>query len=120
MNLFYADLLIGIVEDAVYCDLSWNGVLVPDPALDTSAIGSRILKYKKFCESWNRRLAANPDRPPSPNEFHQYRDIAESDMWFLVNVEDGVRHHVNAPLFLRGGAFICRPWSVVHPDIQGS
>jgi len=74
-----------------------------------------MLEYKNFCEDWNSRLQNNPEKLPEPSEFDQFSDLTESNEWTIEDV-DATVHKVNAPLFLSGDEFTCRPWEFLHPE----
>ena len=114
-RLLFGSIVVGNIAQPLFCDETWHGILTIDAAFEAHAAAKRFLAYKRFSETWNARLRKNQQKPPDAAEFDKFRDLTESENWTIED-DESVAHHVNAPLFLRGGEFTCRPWNFVHPD----
>jgi hypothetical protein len=117
MRLVLGSLPIGVVLKPLFCDQSWFGVLQLDQGIRDVEIGRRVLAYKEFSENWHDRLESSQDAPPSTSEWNGYLDLLESPGWFLEDETEGVSHHVDCPVFFRGGDLTCRPWELSHPEL---
>jgi hypothetical protein len=115
VELVFGRVRLGAISNPHFSDQTWYGVLLVDPPLKDGATGRRILAYKDFSEDWNERLYHNQDSPPDAAEFDEYVDLVDSAEWAIVNHDEGISHHVDAPVFFKGGEFTCRPWEFTHP-----
>ena len=109
MVLYFASLAVGKITTLLFSDQTWYGMLQVDASIKETAVGRMILEYISFSETWHERLKQHDHVPPSPSEFDTYSGLLESDQWSIKTDEPMITHHVDAPVFLPGGDFSCRP-----------
>ena len=103
LTLWYGDLIVGYVRNAIVSDDTWYGVFEPHPKLKTTELGCRVADYMYFCQQWNEALRTDTGSS-HPSDFEAFADIVSEGLW-KTELESSAAPLLieQAPVFFVGG-----------------
>ncbi len=100
LELWYATMLLGHVEEAFEHQGTWFGNFRGATQRSNDRLSCRLDDFMDFCRDWYVRAGSSGGADAS--EFNAFHDVVRSGLWYTTT-QDGLRTKISdAPMFMDG------------------